>query len=113
MDDKRFQKKLKRIEKKGERQKAKHELRVKYAEYYSGKKRKVSNIMIVIIVVAIVAYTIANFWLTYVTGITMDSTFTTCFYTFWGSELVLLAGLKTSKIFKGTNNESSDEESVG
>ena len=53
MDDKRFQRKLKRIEKKGERQKAKYELQAKYAEYYPHREgKKVSNIMLVIIPVS-------------------------------------------------------------
>ena len=39
MSDKRFQKKLKRIEKKGERQKAKSELKAKYAKYYPAYQR--------------------------------------------------------------------------
>lgn len=109
MEDKNFQKKLEKIRKKGERQKAKYELEAQYAEYYPGKKRKVSNIMLTIIVVAIIMYTIANFWLTYATGTSMDSTLTTCFYAFWGSELIALATLKTSKIIKGAECENIDE----
>ena len=104
MDDKKFQKKLEKMKKKCERQKAKYELEEQYVKYYPHKKRKVSNIMLAIIVFAISAYTVASFWLTYVSGTTMDSTLTTCFYTFWGSELVLLAGMKTSKILKGTDS---------
>ena len=47
-----FQMKLKRIEKRGERQKAKCELEEKYAEYYPHREgAKVSNIMLIIIVV--------------------------------------------------------------
>lgn len=110
MEDKSFQKKLEKIKKKGERQKAKYELEEQYAEYYPGKKRKVSNIMLAIIVVAIVLYTVANFWLTYVTGVAMDSTLTTCFYAFWGSELIALATLKTSKIIKGADITNSVDD---
>lgn len=113
MEDKSFQKKLEKIRKKGERQKARYELEERYAEYYPGKKRKVSNIMLTIVVIAITLYTIANFWLTYATGMSMDSTLTTCFYAFWGSELIALATLKTSKIIKGTNHEEPPIDDEG
>lgn len=114
MDDKRFQRKLKRIQKKGERQKAKHELQAKYAEYYPHREgKKVSNIMLVIIIINITVYTIASFWLTYVSGMSMDSTLTTAFFAFWSTEVALLAGIKCSKVLRSSKNKSSDEDSVG
>lgn len=108
MIEKLFQLRLKLLKKKYERQKARYELEKHYEESRKEKKHKVSNIMLVIIVIAIVAYTVANFWLTYTTGVSMDSTLTTCFYTFWGSELVALATLKTSKIIKGIGYRNRD-----
>lgn len=102
--------KLKRIEKRGERQKAKQELIDKYAPYYPSKRRKVSNIMLVVIVTAITLYTVASFWLTYVSGVSIDSTLTTCFYAFWTSEIVVLAGIRASKVFKARKNDDNDEE---
>lgn len=116
MNDKRFQKKLEKIRKKGERQKEKMELKAKYAEYYPHRRgAKVSNILLIIIVFAITVYTIASFWLTYVSGVPIDSTLTTCFYTFWGTELALLAGIKTSKILKRNEQEEDfqDNEEEG
>lgn len=110
MFDKIFQKRLNRIEKRGERQKAKQEIIDKYAEYYPSSKRKVSNIMLGVIVSAITIYTVASFWLIYVTGVSIDSTLTTCFYAFWGSELIALAGIRVSKVFK--NNDCSEENQV-
>lgn len=101
MRDKLFQLKLKRIQKRGERWKQEHELKQEYAQYVpERKKRKVSNILLVIVVAAITIYTVANLWITYATGVAIDSTLTTCFYTFWGSELFLLAGIRVSKIIK-------------
>ena len=100
MFEKLFQKRLKRIEKRGERQKAKQEVIQKYAEYYLSSKRKVSDVMLVVVVIAIIIYTVASFWLTYVTGVSIDSTLTTCFYAFWTSEVVALMGIKCSKVFK-------------
>lgn len=108
MNDKRFQKRLDKIKKRGERYKQEKELRDAYAQYVPEKKRKkVTNVLLVVIVLAIVTYTAASFWLTYASGMSIDPTLTTCFYTFWGSELVLLAGIKTSKIIKGTDDHST------
>ena len=100
MSDKRFQKKLKRIEKRGERQKAKSELEAKYAKYYPSKRRKVSNIMLAVVVIAIVGYVAANFILQYKTGMSMDSTITTAWFSFFTVEIVALTGIKVSKVIK-------------
>ena len=108
-----FQKKLQRIERRGERQRAKQELIDKYAQYYPSKRRKVSNVMLAIIVVAIVVYAVADLVLQYFTGSEISSTLTTCWFAFWGSELALLAGIKTSKVFKSSSYESTDDESMG
>lgn len=113
MEDKMFQKRLERIKKRGERQKAKQELKAKYAEYYPHKKRKISNVMLVAIITNITLYTVASFWLTYISGISVDSTLTTAFFAFWGTEVALLAGIKCSKVLKSSHSESMDEESVG
>lgn len=109
----RFKKKLQKIKRRGERQKAKHELESRYAEFYPSKKRKVSNVMLVAIIVNITIYTIASFWLTYVSGVSVDSTLTTAFFAFWGTEIVLLAGIKCSKVLKSSVDENSDEDSLG
>lgn len=112
MFDRLFKMHLRCIKRRGERQKIKQELKARYAEYYPSKKRKVSNIMLVVVVCAIVCYTVANLWITYTTGACIDSTLTTCFYTFWGSELVALTTLKTSKIIKGTDREIAQDDCV-
>jgi biotin transporter BioY len=109
MFDKLFQMKLKRIEKRGERQKARQELVDKYAQYYPSKRRKVSNVMLAIIVVAVIAYTVASFWLAYVSGVSIDPTLTTCFYAFWSAEVCAMMGIKISKVRK----EHTDEDSLG
>lgn len=110
MKEKLFQLKLKRIEKRGERYKREYKVKEAYAKYVpERKRRKVSNILLVVAVVAIVAYTVANLWITYTTGVSIDSTLTTCYYTFWGSELFLLAGIRVSKIKNNYSNTSYEE----
>lgn len=110
MNDKCFQKKLEKIKKNGERQRAKMELEAQYAEYYPNRKgAKVSNLMLVIIVVMITLYTIASFVLQFLSGVEISSTLTTCFYAFWGTELAMLAGIKTSKILKKQDEKKEED----
>lgn len=111
MTDKKFQRKLEKIKKRGERYKKEKELKDVYAKYVpEKKKRKISNIVLALVLAIIIAYTIACFWITYVTGMTIDPTLTTCVYSFFGSELFMLLILKATKIVKGTdyNNDQQD-----
>lgn len=111
MTDRKFKRKLRKIKRRGERMKQEYELKEMYAQYVpERKKRKVSNIVLTVVVIAILAYTIASFWLTYAVGISIDPTLTTCFYTFMGSELFLLAGIRTSKVLKGNKNNECENE---
>ena len=97
-----FKRKLQRIKRRGERYKKEKEIRDAYSEYLPDrKKRKVSNIMLVVSVVCIVIYTIACLFIQYCTSIEVSPTLTTAWYSFFGGELFLLAGIKTSKIIKG------------
>lgn len=99
MTEKRFEKKLEKIKKRGERQKQEKALIDAYAQYYPDKKKKkVSNIMLVIIVFAIVGYVIADFVLQYRVGVEISPTITTCWFSFWTVEIVALAGIKVSKV---------------
>jgi hypothetical protein len=110
MREKLFQWKLKRIEKRGERYKREYKVKEAYAKYIpERKKRKVSNILLVVVVAAIVIYTVANLWITYTTGVSIDSTLTTCFYAFWGSEILALTGIKLSKIKNNYDDMSCAE----
>jgi hypothetical protein len=120
MSEKRFNRKLEKIKKQGERYKQEKELRDAYAQYVPDKKKKkVSNIMLVIVVIATTLYAVANFWLTYKTGINIDSTLTTCFYALWSGELLGLVTIKIGKVVKGYDKEEvihdyvDDENSVG
>lgn len=113
MNKKRFQKKLSKIKKRGEQYKKIKELKDAYAEYMPEKKtRKVSNIMLVVIVTAIVGYALANFWLQYHTGMEMSATLTGCWYAFWGTEIVALAAIRTSKTKHGYNDHQFEDTNM-
>ena len=114
MSDKRFQKKLEKIRKQGERQKQEKELRDKYEPYAPiSKKKKVSNVMLVVVIIAIVVYAVANFALQYFTSIEVSPTLTTAWFTFWGVEIFALAGIKISKVRSGTDEEEVDYSEDG
>ena len=75
------------------------------------KKKKVSNIMLVIICVMIILYTIANFILQYFVQVEVSPTLTTAWFAFWGTERVALAAIKTSKV-KHSETKNTEEEIV-
>lgn len=111
MNNKRFKRKLEKIKKRGEQYKQEKELRDSYAEYLPDrKKRKVSNVMLVTIVVAIVGYVLASFGLQYRTGLAVDPTVTTCWFAFWTAEIVALTTIKNNKT---KYDRSNDEEFHG
>lgn len=110
MREKLFQWKMKRLRKRGERYRREYEFKKAYAKYLpERKKRKVSNMLLLVAVIAIIAYTVANIWVTYTTGTTIDPTLTTCFYAFWTSEIFALMGIKLSKVKSNYDNTSCDE----
>ena len=61
-------------------------------------KKKVSNIMLVLICTMIIIYTAATFVLQFFTSVEISPTLTTAWFAFWGTELVALAAIKTSKL---------------
>ena len=105
MTDRKYNRKLAKVKRQCEQHKQMKELLDSYDGFLpvvrAKKKKKVSNIILVVAVSAIIAYTIANFWLEKTIGTHMDSTFTTCFYAFWGSELFAIAGIKITDTIKG------------
>ena len=107
MSDRRHQRKLEKMKKRGERYKAEAEMRDAYFEYVpERKKRKVSNIMLFIIVAAVIGYVVAAFALQYFTGTEVSPTITTCWFSVWGVELLSLAGIKVSKTKNGGSDDS-------
>ena len=74
-------------------------------------KKKVSNIMLVVVCTMIILYTIADFVLQYFTSIEVSPTLTTAWFAFWGSELIALTAIKTTKVkYQNKIEEYSEEE---
>lgn len=68
-------------------------------------KKKVSNIMLVLICIMIIVYTVAAFILQWIAGYEISSQLTISFFSFWAVELASLSAIKTSKIKHGYNSE--------
>ena len=64
--------------------------------------------MLVLICVMIILYTAANFALQYFTTIEVSPTLTTAWFAFWGTELVALAAIKTTKVRHGKEETLTD-----
>ena len=73
------------------------------------QKKKVSNVMLVLICIMIILYTAANFVLQYFASVEVSPTLTTAWFAFWGTELVALAAIKTTKVKHG---DSKTEENI-
>lgn len=76
-------------------------------------KKKISNIMLVLICSMIILYTAADFFLQYFTSIEVSPTLTTAWFAFWGVELINLTIIKTSKVKHGQDDsvyEIPDED---
>ena len=74
-------------------------------------KKKVSNIMLVLICTMIIIYTAADFVLQYFAHIEVSPTLTTAWFAFWGTELVALAAIKTSKL-KHQKDSTDDSQDI-
>ena len=66
--------------------------------------------MLVVICVMIILYTAANFALQYFTTIEVSPTLTTAWFAFWGTELVALAAIKTTKVKHSKEDINITEE---
>lgn len=69
--------------------------------------------MLVLIVIAIVAYTAATFVLQYFTQVEISPTLTTAWFTFWTAEIVALAAIKTSKVKHKYDTQCDHSETEG
>lgn len=67
---------------------------------------KTSNKILFIAVIAIIWFTITSMYIQYKTGIEISSTLTTLWFSFWTVEIVSLAGIKVSKVFKDYENKN-------
>ena len=78
------------------------------------KKRKKSDYVLAVSILAIVLYTVAGIAVQLITTTEISPTLTTAWYSYWTVEIVTLAGIKIANIRKGENDfdvtDSSNRE---
>ena len=70
-----------------------------------------SKKLIYLILFSIIIFTIVAIWVQFKTGTELSSTLITCFYAFFGTELVTLASIKKAEMkFKDLDNDGIPDE---
>lgn len=72
------------------------------------KLKKVSNIVLIAAVTAVVGYATVAIIAHFATGIELSPTLTTAWFSFWGVEIIALATIKNCK----TKHHSEDTEDI-
>lgn len=73
-------------------------------------KMKISNLMLVIVIIAVTIFAAGAFLLQYFANMEISPTLTTCWFAFWGTEIVSLAAIKTSKVKHGKDDKDPPKE---
>lgn len=108
---KEFSKKLNKIKSKNEQIELRNQLKAEKYKYRTKFKAiKTSNVVLISAIIAVVSYTIACLYIQYNIGVEVSSTLTTLWFSFWTVELVSLAGIKVSKIFKKYKSTLNQEQ---
>lgn len=76
------------------------------------KKGRFSKLIIILSVLLILTYTVSAIVLQFVVGVEVSATLTTCFYSFFGIEMLCLAGIKSRKVRYDYNYEENIENEV-
>lgn len=107
-----YNEELQKIKEENESKKRKQKLKAEKNKYsrFKFSKIKTSNKVLASSIVAVILFTIACLYIQYTTSMEVSSTLITLWYSFWTVEIVSLAGIKISKVFK-EHKSLSDEES--
>ena len=111
LSEEEYNSKLKKVKEKNESEKRKYLLKVEKNKIKQLKNPKMStsNKVLISAIMAVVLFTIACLYIQYATSIEVSSTLITLWYSFWTVEIVSLAGIKVSKIFKDYHSSSNEE----
>lgn len=88
----------------------------KFIQKIKDKKKKkdkpYAQKIIPVIIIAIVSYAIADVTLQFFTGNEISPTLTTCWFAFWGTEIIALTSIKTKKINSDYSSVSDNNEEL-
>lgn len=110
MTDEQFSKEMEKIKEKNHQFELKNKLKKekKKMKKFIFPKFKTSNVVLVTAIMAVLLFSIVCLYIQYTTSIEVSSTLITLWYSFWTVEIVSLAGIKVSKVFKNSNSEIED-----
>jgi hypothetical protein len=74
------------------------------------KKMTTSNKVLAAAIIAVIAFTALSFVLQFTVGLEVPATLTEYWYKFWTCELIVLSGIKVSKVFKGYHGIVIEDE---
>lgn len=105
MTEEEFHKEMKKIQEKNKQIELRNKLRAeKRKGRFSSMKMTTSNKVLIAAILAIILFTIACLYIQCQTSIEVSSTLITLWFSFWTVEVVSLAGIKVSKVFKEYKN---------
>lgn len=112
LSEEEYNSKLEKIRKKNQNKKRLYLLKEekKKIKQLTNPKMKTSNKVLIASILSIVLFTIICLYIQLTTSMEVSSTLITFWYSFWTVEIVSLAGIKVSKVFKENRYNSLDEE---
>lgn len=111
MSDKEFNSRMRKIQLDNKSKERKEKLKAEKNKFKPSKKIKTSNIVLIFTIIAVVGYTAAALYIQHDTSVEVSSTLTERWFRFWTVEIVALAGIKVTKVFRDIFSISDDIES--
>lgn len=113
MSEEEYNSKLKKIKEKNESKKRAYLLKAekKKIKQFTNPKMSTSNKVLISAIIAVITFTLACLYIQYTTSIEVSSTLITLWFSFWTVEIVSLAGIKMSKVFKENHTSSFEDDS--
>lgn len=107
-----FDLKMKKIQSKNKQIELRNKLKAEKNKSKLSKfnKIKTSNLVLISAIIAVVGYTAASLYIQHNTGTEVSSTLTERWFRFWTVEIVALAGIKVTKVFRDIFSISNDVE---
>lgn len=114
MSKKEFDLKMRRIKYRNEQLELRNKLKAERNKIRQSRisKMNTSTKILISAIIAVISYTVASLYIQYHTGVEVSSTLTTLWFSFWTVEIVVLAGIKVSKVIKNYSYVASDAETT-
>ena len=110
MSKKEFESRMREIELNNKSKERKQKLKAEKNKLKRSKKMKTSNIVLISAIIAVIGYTAAAMYIQHDTGVEISSTLTERWFRFWTVEVVALAGIKVTKVFRDIFSISDNTE---